>query len=86
MAFKGCGDIIESPFSCEQIRVVLSQAISDLKQISLVGRVRDPVREKIRMERFRVLTDLCLSYTLIQIYCEIVDIRSEFNSYYMEDE
>lgn len=69
-----------SPLSYEQAEVVLSQAMMDLKELSVSGRIRDPERDRIRVDRYKALVDICMGYCYLQIYKDILALRVELNN------
>lgn len=78
MTFKDSG-IQETPLTYEQAEAVLSETIIGLKDLTISQRIRDPDRDKVRIERYRVLIDLCMGYCYLQIFHEILKLRSELN-------
>lgn len=72
--------LVDSPLSYEQAEAVLSQAMMDLNELATSGRIRDPERDRIRVERYRTLVDICMGYCYLQIFKEILELRVELNT------
>lgn len=70
---------MDSPLTYDQAHTVLSEAIFDLKNLIKSGRIRDPERDRVRVESYRTLIDLCMDYCYMQIYSEILELRTELN-------
>jgi hypothetical protein len=78
MIFKDCGSL-ESALTYEQALSILSNTIMDLKDMTHFQRVRDPDRDKIRIERYKILIDLCIGYCYLLIFHDIVKLRSDLH-------